>query len=350
MSEQNLVMARLVFLLARYKIQVPSEIARTVPGGTWMKELYRGLLATNVFPEQVAQLYKAGEALGPGTTDEAIVLLGNLLDEYVNIDDLETAERISLYTSLDKMKGGEAILEFDELDLSDDSPYQGIPKFNTGMTPLDMVTGGFYQGILLIMAQPGAGKTSLMITLQEEIVRTNVASSTLFVQTEIPSNMMRPRMNPSTTRTEYRTTDRLIAATWRASDIIEWVEAHPDPDRVIFYDSPDVVAQGSGEGLRFAMMAEYLNLIRLKKLCKAIFVTTWPRRQDKSMTLSSPSEAAAKSWYSDMILGISRVGAGLRCQVLKNRFGPTQNGVNFGYDYEDLSWSFSIQEDEDDDW
>ena len=130
---------------------------------------------------------------------------------------------------------------------------------------------------------------------------------------------------------------------------------------MLFRSSPDVMAGGSGESKRFALEDIYMGLIRLKSLTKGIFVTSWPRRKDTTITMESVSEAWAKAWYSDIMIGWTKLGRSpnsgmnnVRLNVPKNRFGPSDNSVVFQYNYANLLWELTegarSQMESDDDW
>lgn len=338
-GEENIAYARLVFLLSRYQIILPRALTRWIPGGDWLKDLYKGALASHAYADQIQKLYSKGEEMGRGGPDEVVSLLGQLLDEFLDFDSLSWQEKMEIFSALGSIQGTH-LLEYEEMSMNETGGIEEIPKFDTGLTPLDLVLGGFYQGIFLLMAQPGVGKTSLCLSLQSEIARTHAANSTLVVINELPMNVIWPRTKPLRDRIHYRETDKIICASWSSANILDYLEEHPDPDRVVFYDSPDVPASSSGEGMRFAIASEFLNLIRIKKKCKSVIATTWPRRRDRVLTISSPAEASAKAWYSDAIIGMEHVGKNRLVRVLKNRFGPVGGSAEFFYQMEDLFWEY----------
>ena len=164
--------------------------------------------------------------------------------------------------------------------------------------------------------------------------------------------MMKGRLAPMTRRTAFRKQDLVICGHYTADEILERIEEDPDPNRVILFDSPDVTAGGGGEGSekRFALENAYLTLIKVKQKCKAVVVTTWPRRKDRVMTIQSAAEAWAKAWYSDIIIAMNSVGGSrMRLRVLKNRFGVTGNSISFGYDLENIIWDLT-DVDMEEDW
>ena len=304
--------------------------------------------------DQLENLYRQGSSLGKGTKEEFRILLASQMLEAVETrrgdlpvsEYLQLTRRIAEYASSDTT----TLIDTKVVDLSDDSEFEllnQIPKWNTGFTPLDAITGGHYQSILMLIGRPGHGKTSLMLSMLESLVETDAASSVWFFELEIPSKMMLYRISPMKERIRFRQgKDLLLCGSFTMDEVIERVKADPDPNRVIFIDSPDVMADSSAEK-RFHLEQIYLKLIQLKWLCKAVIVATWPRRNDRSITLESAAEAWAKAWYSDIIVGLNQLGQtrggkhNVRFNVVKNRFGPPNQETTFQYDYATLEWSYS---------
>lgn len=347
----GLMLARLVFLLVEHQIKIPKIVVRHLPGGKWLKNLHKGIGSSDILMDQAGVLYEEGKSLGTGSIDEAVSIMVRLMNETLSDGNVPPEDLIAVYSALDRMKG-EVLVDYEEFSLHEPiTDAESITKWDSGFTPLDIVTGGLYQGIIVLMADPGVGKTTVLATIMEEVVKNDAASAVHYYQTEIPSRMMKGRFAPLTQRTKFREDDRILCGGYTPEDIIERLEEDPDPDRLILFDSPDVTAGGDGDGRRFGLETAYRSLIKVKQICKGVIVTTWPRRKDRVFTIRSVSEAWAKAWYADMILGMNSVGANrLRLSVLKNRFGPFGGAINFEYDMENINWSLDDMDLEDDDW
>ena len=82
-------------------------------------------------------------------------------------------------------------------------------------------------------------------------------------------------------------------------------------------------------------------------MCKAVIVCSWPRRKDATISLDSAAEAWAKAWYSDIILGITKLGQTrggnhrVKLNVVKNRFGQSDTDTIFEYNYQTLKWNYA---------
>lgn len=365
-------LSRLFYLAAEVSPQKPKrELMKLVPQGDLIFSIVdKGLAGTaedlDVPLSQLQNLYDEGAVSGRGNPEEFRTLIAKVIlselelrRENINMSSyLSMVRDVNEYLTLVNTR----LIQSEESDLGDlssgDSEIYQIPKFDTGCNPYDMLIGGFYQGITTIIGRPGHGKTSHLISIMEGSRSTNSASSLWFYEQEIPLNLMLYRMGHTARRTSFiKGKDRLICGQKTILDIEDDVANDPDPGRILFIDSPDVMAAGTGDEKRFAIEEIYLGLIRLKPLCRAIFVTSWPRRKDREITLESGAEAWAKAWYSDIIIGLAKLGKApggynhVKLTSAKNRFGPADNHLTFLYNYETLSWDTSQTNPEsDDDW
>jgi hypothetical protein len=294
--------------------------------------------------------------MGSGSERELRLMLSEQVMNETELLSLE--DRLSLYALLDNFTTVQTLLEpniyrLDEI--SDDTV--GITKWYSSFLPMDGVVGGLYQGILILLGKPGSGKTSLMMIMAHELARADACSSILFVENEIPGPMMLWRFQPLTQRGKFRKEDLLICASWSSKEIIQWVVDHPDPDRVIFFDSPDVVTGDVKMERRFVLERVYQDLVKLKQISKLVVVSSHVRRTDRNLTQESVSEAWLKAYYADMMVTIgvfSTVGSmtEVRLRCVKNRFGQSPNQFTFRIDFDDLNWLVSGEQasDEEDLW
>lgn len=360
---------RLVYLAAEVNPPFPQNgLMKLVNQGDLLKKVaslgIQGASKDYGIPvDQLENLYSEGSSFGRGSQEEFRILLSSQMLEALDLkkEDLPVSEYLQLTRRVAEYStgAGVSIIETDVVDLSDDSNFDlslsQIPKWNTGFTPLDALTGGHYQSIMMLIGRPGHGKTSLMLSILEGIITTDIASSVWFFELEIPSKLMLYRILPIRERVAFRKgKDLLLCGNYSIDDVIEKVKADPDPDRIIFIDSPDVMAADTGEDKRFKLEQIYLKLIQLKWLCKAVIVATWPRRNDRSISLESAAEAWAKAWYSDIIIGLNKLGQArggkhnVRLNIVKNRFGPSEQETTFQYDFVDLDWDYAGRAPEED--
>jgi len=358
----NLNLARLVYLLAANQITLPKELRRFLDGGDWLSELYLGLSAgaqTAGAPlEHLQDLYLQGQSLGKGSREEAFRIIGEAIDNALKDQEIPIAEKLKVYEIISRCIRQDPILEEGIVKLS--SSFNGtgrVTKWDTGFTPLDMAVQGLYQGLLVLMGKPGSGKTSLMISIIESLIKGHPELSILFVQNEIPKDLMLARIGVLKGRAEFKPQDLLVCGSWSGKEILSYVQEHPDPNRVVIFDGPDVVSgQGGADNRRFVLEETYQDLIRVKQTSRLVICSSQARRQDRILELGSVAESWAKAWYADMLIGIQPAGGvggfaqRVRLKTLKNRFGPPNGSVLFRYDYADLSWSLLADRGGDDVW
>lgn len=346
------VISRLIYLAAEHKPPIPRVVLKLLPHSDVIASVaangLRGAGADMDIPlDQLKTLYQQGSKPDRGSSQEFQLLAGKLATEELEIrrDEMPFGEYLSRIKDVaEYVQSRGALIGYDEVGLDEESTLYELAKWTSGFEPLDTVLGGLYSGIFTFIAKPGHGKTSHMMTLMGELRRSEAVSSIWYFEQEIPLNLMMYRSRPMRQRIKFRSTDRFICGGVTMADLVRRVQDNPDPNRVIIIDSPDVMAGGEGEGKRFALESIYRGLIPLKDLTKAIFVTSWPRRKDTVMTMESVAEAWAKAWYSDAIIGITKLGrapgsfTNVKYNVAKNRFGPPDGEVIFHYDYIGLGY------------
>lgn len=350
----DLTNARLVYLLSKHSLAIPRPVLKYLPGGEWLSQLQNGLGSAATMLDvplaQLNQIYKQGESLGPGSDAEARDIIADLVDAEVQRKDLDLDVRVRIYAELERFLTKTELVEETEVDLSLAEIPDSIPKFQTGFEPLDMVLGGMYQGLVILMARPGTGKTSVMLSIMEAAVCSGIP--TVFVESEISQQMMLGRMRFMLKRTAFTPRDRLICGGWSAREVLDYVREFPNPDRIVFFDGPDVVGGSSADDRRFVLERAYQDLVRVKQLSRAVIVSSQPRRNDGRLSITSTAESWAKAWYADAIVGIEAIhglDTRLRLRTIKNRFGPSEQQVTFKYNLMDLSWESPMELD-DEEW
>jgi hypothetical protein len=362
-EDLTLEMARLIYLLAEHQIRVPKGLESFLPyGEDWLSKLHLGVStaaeAAEAPLEQIRELYLLGAGIGKGSRDEGKRLFARFVDEEVKQKSLTIEQRSGAYRLLESFIRDDGIVSHEEFNLGEQNDVPPIQKFDSGFYPFDFVTEGFYQGIVILVARPGMGKTSLSLSMMEQLVKTRAASSCWFFQNEIPGKLMLSRLGIALKRTKFRPTDRLICGAVSVAEMIERTKEDPDPNRVIFFDSPDVVANSGNDERRFQLEDIYQQLVVLKQRCKMVVATSQPnRRNADNPTLSSLAEAWQKAWFADIVLALSQVNTmgestRLRVKAVKNRFGPVGRHCLFKYRYHNLTWDFerAEEEGEDADW
>lgn len=347
-------MMRALALADKLRIRIPDDLANILPSG----KLIQKIGEVGLFGAEACGYTGVTEFMGEvgsieGTAAEFKTLVFSLVNEEITVRDLPLDSLIQITQTAAEFMRSDGLLTFTEvsMDPRDSADVRDdLVKWPTHFSPLDTAFGGkVYQGILTLMGKPGFGKTSLILSIMNEIRRHETASSQWFFQMEVPAAMLQWRIHQMNGAC-FTKADRLITGVYTMAEILKMNEASPDTGRIIYIDGPDVMA-GGGDKRRFDLEQIYRDMVILKQKCKLVVCTSQVRKNDRVLSQESVAEAWAKSWYSDMICGITRIREGsngnssvLRLAALKNRFGPNNGQCSFRYDYADLSWRMGSQE------
>lgn len=335
--------SRLVFLIADLKIHLSPALCRFLPANEqfrW-KNLHKGIGVVDQI-EVMMDYFLAGREAGAGTIEEAKTIIVRLAISGGLLPASSPTEQMAFFSEVDSLQDLSLVgTDFIEVNLLDPN-LGGIEKFNTGFAPFDAPLGGFYQGLVGIMGEPGTGKTSLTMALAESCMRKGM--DVWYFENEIPAAIMGGRFHSIISRNTMDDVRRLrlFCGPYGADKIVDMVRKDPNPNRVVIFDSPDVVFSGSGDSRRFDLEAAYQSFITIKPHSKFIVVTTQMGRKSGSMSLRSVAESWAKSWYVDIMLGLEVKGQhALTVKVLKNRFGVANILAYFAFNYANLTWNFN---------
>lgn len=354
--------SRVLYLADRYRTRIPKTVASSLPYGDIIREVSElgssgAAVNLRLSNGQLTKLVEEGSEGGDGSEEELRLLIADLAlgEMELRKEDMEIKEYLRFLDNIKAFSDGHAdLVQIGEIDLgTEDDTEVSIPKFKTGFEPLDILTGGVYQGITIMMGKPGHGKTSILLSIMETLRYTEVASSIWFYNVEIPREMMLYKIRPMRRRTQFTPEeDILYCGYYSLPEIIKAVQDDPNPDRVLIIDGPDAMTGAAGEGRRFALEAFMIELVKVKELLKWIVISSQVRRKDRHITLESGAEAWAKAWYADISVGITKIGgtrdSQVKMRIVKNRFGPSDREGIFKYDFTDLIYEdHSMQ---DDDW
>jgi len=349
--------ARLIYLADALRIHLPAQFTKHLFMGDliamvsqmgWKAALMDLGLPAKQFEAAMAQ----GQSEGPPDESEFRILVASqAMDELESQrDDLGLTKYLQAISNVNEFARASKsdMIAFHRKKLSDLDSDEAFPKWKSQFTPLDLISDGLYQGIFLLLAKSGDGKTSTMLTLMEQLALSGV-ESLWYISTEIPMNMMKYRMSPILNRTAFPENFEVMTGRLTPRQIILMAEEEPDENRIIIHDSPDALGGDSNER-RFSLEDHYRDLVELKEMSRAVFTVSQIRRNDKIITLESVAEAWAKAWYSDAVWGIAKNGydhrgfGKLKASMVKNRFGPVDNFVSYAYDYNRLEFDASNSE------
>jgi len=342
--------SRLIYLADTLRIPLPSPIAKQLFMGDLIALVstkgYKAAITDLAIPEnQLRQSMTDGAEAGPPDESEfrmlvcsqALEAMEGSLDQLGISKYLATMSIVSDFAKASKSD----MIAFRRESMHGIVADEDFPKWNSGFAPLDMLTQGVYQGIILLLAKSGIGKTSTMLTLIESLAAQG-NKSLWYVSTEVPMKMLKWRMTPILQRRELPAGFEIITGQLSPKQIYQMHMDEYDPERIIIHDSPDALGGGGSDGRRFALEDHYRDMVTLKEQCAAVFTVSQVRRKDRVLGMDSVAEAWAKAWYSDIIWTISRTGffpdgtARMHSSVVKNRFGITDQQLQYGYDYANL--------------
>lgn len=341
---------RLLYLANELRPQLPSAIAKLVPSGDLLATVsiigsVGAVQALSLEPAQLQAILEEGAQGGRPTLGEWKHLLSSLaVDQLIDTrEDMTLPEYIRRNEAINSfLNSNGSIIEVLRTDWNDPDA-KDVVKWNSGEEYLDGIMEGFYHGLFIYMASTGVGKTSLLLSMVEALKRLTTVSEVWFFQTEIPRDMFQYRIRPLHKRgvNFIPGRDQLFYGQMSMMEIMDMIHERPDPNRVIFYDSPDVLASSADDNRRFELERIYRDLVIIKNQSKAVFVASQMSRKDKSPKITSVSESWAKAWYADAIIGFKQMGirgtsALMKAAILKNRFGPAGFEMTFNYDLVDL--------------
>lgn len=363
-------MPRLVYLAAKLErtaIKMPREIRRFVPNFDLYEETAKNGLegaaeSLDLPRAQMNKLYDLGKEQGKSASlAEFRMLIAREVLENESLDDLPMPRRLAMMSLLDRFvnNAGDEIITTDEAQLSTKEIPPDIPKWLTGFTPLDRVLGGqgVYQGILMVMARPGEGKTSSMISIMEAIKKTHPSWQMMFFEQEIPLRLMLARMRPVLQRTTFHDSDLIVCGQLTIDEIIRKLDKPPakgekPQKRVVFIDSPDAMPGLDGENSTRELGSIFRKLVKIKERAELVVVSTQPnRRESGKMTKTSTANSWEKVWYVDMMVAQYKLGATMQMHCLKNRFGVEGLEIQYQYNLEDFTFDANLISDTtEDDW
>lgn len=336
--------SRLVYLLVDLRVPVTSIISRYLPNPNQFRWdlLCKGIGMVEGI-ETMMEYYLAGKEGGHGSVEEIKTIMVRLALANGAMAGAAQQDIILFFSAVSSIQDlGMIGSEYIEVDLLDPD-LQDIEKFNSGFEPFDTPLGGFYQALVGVMGEPGSGKTSITIALAESCIQQGM--DVWYFENEIPAGPMGGRFHAVVNRNDRETIQRLrlFCGPYNADKITELVRKEPNSNRVVIFDSPDVVFSSSGDSRRFDLEAAYQTFISIKPLCRFIVVTTqMQRKTGGAMTIKSVAESWAKSWYVDILLGLEiKSQHAVSAKVLKNRFGVANTVAYFAFNYANLTWSFN---------
>ncbi len=313
---------RSLYLLDVLAIKLPSWLKSKFPMGAEIdkpKSLWNPLLQS---------AWKVGKGYGEGSIEE----LQQCLDRVLIAELKEYNERNKFYNWLDSLAGG-IFEENIEMSMKDIVATEGIERFRSGFYPFDRCTPeGLYQAIITVAANPGMGKTSMLLAAMKEL---STQFEVWYFQTEIPPQMIQAslyKLSPA----DWVNEGKLFCGNYSTKGILDKIKKSPNPNRIIIYDSPEIKHTALDDLVYWEQV--YQDLVAIKMLSKAVFVTSQIKQNIswQDLGIYSLSGSASKARFSDIILYVSRDNYNAYFKTGKNRFGSLGNSM-VSFDYANLS-------------
>lgn len=316
-SDDNLY-GRCLYLLDDLKIQLPVFLQIKIP---YYNELQK---SKALWSPLVTEHYRKGKSFGKGSTEE----LKEILDELLWKELKDYSERQRFIGYVESLSNG--LFETNDERKFSDLKSGTIEKFDSGFQPIDKALKGFYQGIFCFAGLPGAGKTSILLSLAASFAQNYPV---WYFQTEIPSDLIQPRfqlLNPES----FHTDSMFHAGNYSSASILEKILKNPNKNRIIIYDSPEIM--NSSEPIVY-WEKTMQDFVQIKQHSKCVLFTSQIQQKQswEELNVYSLSGSANKGRYADGIIYLNQFAGNLMIKTAKNRFGHLGNSIT-KYNYETL--------------
>lgn len=275
------------------------------------------------------------------------MIAGREISMHPGLEDLSLKNKTRAMAELDVFINGadDSMVDLERSSFADVDGIEPMPTFETGFVPLDIALGGVYEGVLLIAAKPGVGKTSTMLAMSECIKRTHPDWNICFFEQEFSRNLAIARMKGIYERgNPFGKRDLLVTGGTSIEEIMDELKARDKrfkrPEkRVVFIDSPDTMPGLGAENRRFELGHVYRKCVRIKEQpqTQLVVVASQLNRKKGGPALDKLAESSDKSWLTDMVVVLTKAGHNrMKMQVIKNRFGPPDQAVIYHFNMEKL--------------
>jgi hypothetical protein len=291
-------------------------------------------------PDQLMGMVRKGKQAGEqGTIAEYKAIIADMVYHGVANSNLTGKEKVELYAVLDQWSKEKhtslvekKVSSFDKsLEVTEDQDF----IFNTGFTPIDTLTAGLpSNSFILFLAHTGAGKTSVMLSLANDLA---YRYRVVYVTYEMSDNAVRYRAKHLP---NLCTKDVLLSG----NVTLEEIEQYADEDTIIIVDYLSLVPYPAME-LRHKLSGIASELLRISTKCKAV-ISAQQAKRGYPLSLESGSESFAVSHYAALVCGISKGGndynhpgyTTVEIETFKNRYGKAGTKVVFPFNYATLAY------------
>jgi hypothetical protein len=354
---------RLIYLATILTLpELPKVLQRYVP----LYDVIQGIqtygivgMATNMdsVPDQLMGMVRKGRQAGDtGTVEEYKAIIADMVYHGIAVSNPTAREKVTLYAVLDQWIKAQhtslvekRVSSFDKsLEVKEEKDF----IFTTGFTPIDTLADGLpSNSFVLFLAHTGAGKTSVMLSLANDLASNY---RVVYVTYEMSDNAVRYRAKHLPNLGDK---DVLLSG----NVTLEEIEGYADENTIIIVDYLSLVPYPAME-LRHKLAGIASELLRISTKCKAVLSAQQAKR-GYPLSLESGSESFAVSHYAALVCGISKEGSDytypgyttVEIETFKNRYGKAGSKVVFPFnyatlEYEQVSVSGDARIDYDADW
>ena len=318
----NDVFSRLVYMLKTMKVELPSWLKYKVQ---FINDIEKPLV---LFSPLMQAAYKRGEVYGETSIEEFKRELHKVV-----ASELKTFEDNKKFWDYVNSLSTGLFEENKETWLEEIEDGKEIEKFNSGYAPFDRITGGFYQGVVAVSGIPGHGKSSHLLTFMQHLAR---FYPIWYFQTEIPGDIIRARISKLKPTGFKPKTCKVFTGNYNTQSILKLIEQDPDPNRIIIYDSPEIMTNNAEPKAYWLKTMQDLVAIKMRSRMVCFTSQTKQGYTFEQLGEYGLSDAAEKFRYIDILIYVGRIFDRALFKTSKNRFGDL--GQTSGrYDFESMT-------------
>lgn len=349
------LISRLYYLACELQPDLPPVALMRMLGKSWTPIITAGAAyglagsaaaLPTVSYDQLTQFFMEGSKSGsePSLTEFRAALSGVLYEKITGNESISILDQISLAGKLGQWLDGRDSANGDgEMDF--DAVIETPPFTKTGFWPLDQIAGerGLPQEVVTLLARPESGKTTVALSVACEWRRANIGP-VWFIQTELAASAMRMKIDGMMQPGEklWRPgIDRLVFGRRSADNALDYLIAHPDPDRLVIFDSiGGHCGQGDSSASRERFAELFDKLMQVKNSSRMALACGHVKRGVDMADIESAAGSSAVERFSGCLFYMDKDPttfpdgtSQIQIESLKNRYHGHVRRFNFRYDY-----------------
>lgn len=313
------IFCRLVYMLKTMKVNLPSWLKYKIQ---FISDIEKPLV---LFSPLMKAAYNKGAIYGETSIEEFKQVLHKVVT-----GELKTFEESKRFWDYVNSLTDGLFEENQETWLEEIEDGKEIEKFNSGYAPFDKITGGFYQGVVAIGGIPGHGKSSHLLSFMQQLVR---FYPIWYFQTEMPGDIIRARISKLKPSGFKPKTCKVFTGNYNTQSILKLIEQDPDPNRIIIYDSPEIMNTTLEPKAYWLKTMQDLVAMKMKSRMVCFTSQTKQGYTFEQLGEYGLSDAAEKFRYIDILIYVGRIFDRALFKTSKNRLGTTgETSAAYNYD------------------